>query len=107
MPFEKWKLKGTGEELIERYGADYLLVFYTADPKTGREWPFGDNVKWQWMVNIGGLNITDYVDYEQGRFTPTFAEPTLAILMYDLPLPDFIEQVFVSENEFVKIFKII
>jgi dolichyl-diphosphooligosaccharide--protein glycosyltransferase len=93
--------------IIERYGADYLLVFYTADPETGREWPFGDNVKWQWMVNIGGLNITDYVDYEQGRFTATFAESTLAILMYDLPLPDFIEQVFVSENGFVKIFKII
>jgi dolichyl-diphosphooligosaccharide--protein glycosyltransferase len=92
--------------ILERYGADYILVFYTFDPADGREWGYGDNVKWQWMVNIGGLNITNYIDYEQQRFTINFIESTLATLMYDLDLPEFFEQAFVSKYGFVKIYKI-
>lgn len=93
--------------ILERYGADYILVFYTANPETGQEWPFGDNVKWQWMVNIGGLNITDYIDYDIGQYTMTFIESTLASLMYEINIPEFYEQTFVSKNGFVKIYKVI
>jgi dolichyl-diphosphooligosaccharide--protein glycosyltransferase len=92
--------------ILERYGVDFILVFFTADPDTGQEWQYGDNVKWQWMVNIGGLNITDYIDYEKGQYTMTYVESTLATLMYELEIPDFFEQVFVSENGFVKIYRV-
>jgi dolichyl-diphosphooligosaccharide--protein glycosyltransferase len=90
--------------LLEEYGADYIVVFYTFNPNTQAEWPFGDNVKWSWMVQIPELNITDYID-ETGQPTETFEESTLNRLMTLRPASAF-KLVFASQYNFVLVYKI-
>ena len=92
--------------ILERYGADYVVVFNTFDPNTGQQWPFGDNVKWQWMVQIGELELEDYVNYTAGEYKNGFIDSTLVHLMYNLPTPEF-KQEFVSENGFVLIYSVV
>jgi dolichyl-diphosphooligosaccharide--protein glycosyltransferase len=91
--------------ILERYGADYIVVFNTYDPNTGQQWPFGDNVKWQWMVNIGGLDLDDYVNFTAGVYKDAFLDSTLVHLMYQQPTSEFTEE-FVSENGFVLVYSI-
>jgi dolichyl-diphosphooligosaccharide--protein glycosyltransferase len=91
--------------ILKRYDADYILVFNTYDPNTGQQWPFGDNVKWQWMVNIGGLNMDDYVNFTAGVYNDGFRESTLVHLMYQEPTAEFTQK-YVSENGFVLIYSI-
>ncbi len=92
--------------LLERYDADYILVFFTHEPgDVQRAWPFGDNVKWEWMVRIGGLDPNDYVNYTAGRYKDGYLDSTLVQLMYQFPAEGY-EQVFVSENGFVLIYKL-
>jgi dolichyl-diphosphooligosaccharide--protein glycosyltransferase len=91
--------------ILKRYDADYILVFNTYDPNTGQQWPFGDNVKWQWMVNIGGLNMDDYVNFTAGVYNDGFRESTLVHLMYQQPTAEFTQR-YVSENGFVLIYSI-
>jgi dolichyl-diphosphooligosaccharide--protein glycosyltransferase len=91
--------------ILERYGADYIVVFNTYDPNTGQQWPFGDNVKWQWMVNIGGLDLDDYVNFTAGVYKDAFLESTVVHLMYQQPTPEFTQE-FVSENGFVLVYSI-
>jgi len=93
-------------QLLERYGADYILVFFTHAPgNVQNSWPFGDNVKWQWMVQIGELDINDYVNYTAGVYNQGFMDSTLVNLMYQFPVEGF-EPAFQSENEYVLIYKI-
>ena len=95
-------------EILAKYGADYILVFNTYNPNNPQtEWPYGDNVKWSWMVNIGGLNITDYRDYaNQGQPTETFYNSTIAELMYGGVDTEFFTPVYYSRFGFVKIFEV-
>ena len=85
--------------------SDYVVVFSTFDPNTGQQWPFGDNVKWQWMVNIGELDLNDYVNYTEGVYKEAFLESTLFKLMYNQPTTEFTQE-FVSENGFVLIYSV-
>ena len=93
-------------QLLERYGADYILVFFTHAPgNVQNTWPYGDNVKWQWMVQIGELDINDYVNYTAGVYKDGFIDSTLVQLMYQFPAEGFTQK-FVSENGYVLIYEI-
>jgi dolichyl-diphosphooligosaccharide--protein glycosyltransferase len=91
--------------ILQRYGADYVVVFNTFDPNTGQQWPFGDNVKWQWMVNIGELDLNDYVNYTAQEYKDGFRDSTLVHLMYNIETPEFTQE-FISENGFVLIYSV-
>jgi dolichyl-diphosphooligosaccharide--protein glycosyltransferase len=94
-------------KILERYDADYIVVFVTYNPNDiSQQWPFGDNVKWQWMVEIAGLDINDYVNYTEGVYKDAFIDSTLVKLMYQVPPFDVFEPVFVSEHGFVVVYKI-
>ena len=91
--------------MLEAYDATHIVVFNTFNPgDPQQQWPFGDNVKWSWMVQIGGLNISDYVD-ETGGLTDKYTESVLYKLMYLQPDPEFIP-VFVSQYMFVMVYEI-
>jgi len=92
-------------EILRRYGATHILVFATFNPNNPRQqWPFGDNVKWSWMVQIAGLNLTDY--YSNRGYTERFYDSTLYKLMTMTVDPDHFELVFASEHNFVLIYRI-
>jgi dolichyl-diphosphooligosaccharide--protein glycosyltransferase len=94
-------------KILDQYGADYIVVFVTYNPNNIQsQWPFGDNAKWQWMVNIGGLDLTDYVDYEQGVYKEAYLNSTLVKLMYQIPPFDVFDPVHVSEHGFVVVYEI-
>ncbi len=92
--------------ILDRYGADYVVVFNTFNPDNiQQQWPFGDNVKWQWMVQIGELELDDYVNYTAGRYTDAYIESTLVSLMYQIPTPEFTLK-FASEHGFVLVYSV-
>jgi dolichyl-diphosphooligosaccharide--protein glycosyltransferase len=92
-------------EILKRYGATHIVVFNTFNPNNPRQqWPFGDNVKWSWMVQIAGLNISDY--YRGRRYTAKFYDSTLYKLMIMTADPKHFELVFASEYHFVLVYKV-
>lgn len=92
-------------EILKGYNATHILVYYTFNPSNpSQEWPLGDNGKWYWMVRIGGLNLTDYV--EEGRYTAKFYESTLYNLMKMSADPEHFKLVYKSENGWVLIYEI-
>ena len=92
--------------MLERYGADYILVFFTHAPgNVQNAWPFGDNVKWQWMVQIGELDLNDYVNYTAGVYNEGYMDSTLVSFMYQFPT-EGLEPAFQSENGYVLIYKL-
>lgn len=92
--------------MLERYGADYIVVFFTHAPgNVQNAWPFGDNVKWQWMVQIGELDLNDYVNYTAGVYNQGYMDSTLVSLMYQFPTEGF-KPAFQSENGYVLIYKL-
>ena len=92
--------------LLERYGADYIVVFFTHEPgNVQRTWPFGDNVKWEWMVRIGELDPNDYVNYTAGVYKDGYINSTLVSLMYQFPTEGF-KPAFQSENGYVLIYEL-
>jgi hypothetical protein len=92
--------------LLERYGADYIVVFFTHEPgNVQRTWPFGDNVKWEWMVRIGELDPNDYVNYTAGVYKGGYINSTLVKLMYQFPAEGF-KPAFQSENGYVLIYEL-
>ncbi len=92
--------------LLERYGADYIVVFFTHEPGNVQStWPFGDNVKWQWMVQIGELDLNNYVNYTAGVYKDGFINSTLVSLMYQFPTEGF-KPAFQSENGYVLIYEL-
>jgi dolichyl-diphosphooligosaccharide--protein glycosyltransferase len=95
-------------EILKMYDADYILVFYVFDPEDpGRTLSVGDDVKWSWMVQIGGLNITDYRDPENYNMpTQTFYNSTIAKLMYGGWDTQYFTKAYFSPSEYVRIFKI-
>lgn len=91
--------------MLEAYNATHIVVFNTYNPgNPEQQWPFGDNAKWSWMVQIGGLNVSDYID-STGSFTDKFKESVLFKLMYLQPDPEF-KPVFVSEYAFVMVYEL-
>ena len=94
-------------KILRKYGVDYMVVFVTYNPENiNIQWPFGDNVKWQWMVKIGGLDLEDYVNYTVGQYKDAYLESTLVKLMYQVPPFDVFEPVYVSEHGFVLVYKV-
>ncbi len=96
-------------KLLEKYEADYILVFATYNPNNPeQEWPWGDNAKWPQMVLIGGFNMSDYMDYSQypAKETPLFYESTIARLMYMIPDQQYFTLAHRSPNGYVLIYKI-
>jgi dolichyl-diphosphooligosaccharide--protein glycosyltransferase len=94
-------------KILERYGADYIVVFFSHDPSdTNNQWPFGDNVKWQWMVQIAGLDLDNYVNFTAGKYQQGYLESTLVKLMYQISPFDVYEPVYISEHGFVVVYKI-
>ena len=92
--------------LLERYEADYIVVFFTHEPGNVQStWPFGDNVKWQWMVQIGELDLNNYVNYTAGVYKDGFINSTLVSLMYQFPTEGF-KPAFQSENGYVLIYEL-
>ncbi len=92
--------------LLEAYDATHIVVFNTFNPNNpDTQWPFGDNVKWSWMVQIGGLNISDYIDMTNGETKAKFEESTLNSLMNLRPDPAF-ELAFASEFRFVLVYEL-
>ena len=96
--------------LFQKYNATHVLVFVTYNPNNWQEsWPFGDNVKWQWMVRIGGFNESDYITIDQqGRasFTENYFNSTLFGLMYGIVDTPYLKPAFASRYGFVKIYSI-
>ncbi len=94
-------------KLLEKYDVDYIVVFVTYDPNNiQNQWPFGDNVKWQWMVQIAGLDLDDYLNQTSRSYGDAYMASTLVKLMYQLSPFDVFEPVYVSEHGYVKIYKI-
>jgi asparagine N-glycosylation enzyme membrane subunit Stt3 len=94
-------------KILERYGADYIVVFVTYNPNNiNNQWPFGDNVKWQWMVQIAGLDLNDYVNETARTYNDAYIESTLVKLMYQIPPFNVFEPKYISEHGFVVIYKI-
>ena len=92
--------------LLEAYDATHIVVFNTFNPNNPEtQWPFGDNVKWSWMVQIGGLELSDYIDTTNGELTARFEESTLNRLMNLMPDPGF-ELAFASQFGFVLVYEI-
>ncbi|RLG94966.1 hypothetical protein DRO27_04205 [Candidatus Bathyarchaeota archaeon] len=92
--------------LLEAYDATHIVVFNTFNPNNpDTQWPFGDNVKWSWMVQIGELKLTDYIDTSTGELTARFEESTLNRLMSLRPDPGF-ELAFASQFRFVLVYEL-
>jgi dolichyl-diphosphooligosaccharide--protein glycosyltransferase len=96
--------------LFKKYNATHVLVFVTYNPNNWQEsWPFGDNVKWQWMVRIGGFNESDFVSIDQqgqASFTENYFNSTLFGLMYGIVDAPYLRPAFASRYGFVKIYSI-
>ena len=91
--------------ILKSYGATHVVVFYSFNPSNPQtQWPFGDNVKWSWMVQIGKLNITDYYD-ESGNILEKFYESNLYKLMTGQPDSAF-ELVYVSDYSYVLVYRV-
>ncbi|MFQ6053872.1 MAG: hypothetical protein ACE5OO_06580, partial [Candidatus Bathyarchaeia archaeon] len=91
--------------ILKGFGATHILVFNTFNPNNPeQQWPFGDNVKWLAMVQIAGLNESDY--FSGGRYTEKFMETTLYRLMHMQADPEHFRLVFSSQYNFVLVYEI-
>jgi dolichyl-diphosphooligosaccharide--protein glycosyltransferase len=89
-------------KILQRYDAEYILVFIAYNPASftpwggtntwppigpDRMWPLADNVKWEPMAQIAGLNISDYIEYSsiyrETLWTEKFKETTIYNLMFE------------------------
>ena len=96
-------------QLLEQYGADYIIVFRTFNPNNPTsEWGLGDEGKWPQMVLIGGFNITDFIDYSKypAQETARFYSSTIAKLMYHAANPSYFTLAYSSPNGYVLVYKI-
>lgn len=92
--------------MLERYGADYVVVFSSYSDYYGQTLYAGDEVKWQWMVQIAGLDIDDYVNYTAGVYNDGFLQSTLYKLMFKVDTGGLFELAYKSENGFVLIYEV-
>jgi len=95
-------------KILEKYGADYIVVFVTFNPNNPQEeWGYGDNAKWRWMVNIGGFNESDYIDFQTGQYKDKYYETTIYNLMYRKANSDYFKLAFASDYNYVLVYKIV
>ncbi len=92
--------------ILEKYDADYVVVFSSYSEQYGQSLYAGDEVKWQWMVQIAGLDINDYVNYTAGVYKEAYVESTLFNLMYGGDTDGIFSLEYTSENNFVRIYSI-
>lgn len=91
--------------ILERYNATHIVVFNTFNPgEPTQEWPWGDNVKWSWMAQIAGLNVSDYVSGNQ--YSEKFGETTIYRLMNMQADPAHFKLAFSSEYLFVLVYEL-
>ncbi|MBN2335126.1 hypothetical protein JXL21_06160 [Candidatus Bathyarchaeota archaeon] len=95
-------------KMLERYGADYIVVFYAFNPNDPTQsLQAGDDVKWSWMVQIGKLDLNEYRDMDNyGQPTEKFFESTLANLIQRTADPQYFTKAHESGNGFVVVYKI-
>jgi dolichyl-diphosphooligosaccharide--protein glycosyltransferase len=96
-------------KILEKYGADYIVVFTTFNPNDPTsEWPWGDNAKWPQMVLIGGFNMSDFVNYSSypQQYTEKYYNSTIANLMGGTPNTQYFSLAYRSTNGYVLIYKI-
>lgn len=97
-------------EILKSLDVTHVLTYATLNPNNlEEEWPYGLNVKWSWMVQIGGLNMSDYIDpatysNKLGQ-TEVGRQSVFYRLMMNTPDPPFIP-VFASDFGFVKVFEV-
>ena len=113
-------------KIFKELGVTHVVVYEAFDPETGfllhgRGW--GDFAKSYWMINIAGLNVSDYLVYQKQQRTylplgPKAANATLYRLIFNtrssqwtswginIPKPENFELVFSSSNGYVFIYKV-
>jgi dolichyl-diphosphooligosaccharide--protein glycosyltransferase len=92
--------------ILEDYNATHIVVFQVGyDPEQPYEFPGSYNGIWGRMVEIAGLNITDYRDMSANAYTEKFKQCTMARLMGLQPPPGF-NLVYNSEYAFVLVYEI-
>jgi dolichyl-diphosphooligosaccharide--protein glycosyltransferase len=97
-------------EIIESLDVTHVLTYATLNPNNpDEEWPYGLNVKWSWMVQIGGLNMSNYINPDTysnklGQ-TEVGRQSVFYRLMMNTPDPPFIP-VYVSDFGFVRVFEV-
>jgi len=93
-------------QILKKYNATHIVVFNTFNPQNpSQQWPFGDNVKWSWMAQIAGLNVSDYISGQ--TYSEMFLETTLYNLMNMRADSSRFNLVFSSENRFVLVYKVV
>jgi len=92
--------------ILRKYSATHIVVFNTFNPNNpSQQWPFGDNVKWSWMAQIAGLNVSDYITEQD--YSEKYLETTLYNLMNMRADSSLFKLVFASENRFVLVYRIV
>ena len=90
--------------LLKRYNATHIVVFNAVNPNNPEQAiGHGDNTKWTWMVQIPGLNLTDY--YDDNGPTAKYRESTLYRLMNRTPDTAF-RLAYASQFNFVLVYEI-
>jgi dolichyl-diphosphooligosaccharide--protein glycosyltransferase len=92
--------------ILKEYNATHIVVFQVGyDPEAPYEFPGSYNGIWGRMVEIAGLNMTDYRDASTNTYTEKFKQSTMARLMGIQPPPGF-NIVYNSEYAFVLVYEI-
>jgi dolichyl-diphosphooligosaccharide--protein glycosyltransferase len=103
-------------EILDSFNASYVVVFSTLRQGIA----YGDEVKWTWMAQIGGLNsdaITDTYLKEQTGFPFPNRDCVLTKLIfygtgyysvaeYDVSPPEHFKLVFSSSNQMVFVYQV-
>ena len=96
--------------IMQKYDVDYVVVFFSYNPNTGEEWPFGDNAKWPQMALITGLDVNSYYTYNatsgQYQYSQKFAQTTIYELMTGNIDENHYELAYESELGWVLIYKV-
>ncbi|MCX6642684.1 MAG: glycosyltransferase family 39 protein [Candidatus Bathyarchaeota archaeon] len=101
--------------LLNKFGADYILVFNTFNPNDPTQaWPYGLNARWVPMAEIAGIDVQPFVGQDaQGNYgyTNKFWNTTFAKLSYSSSNPlkgpnSHFKIAFESNYKWVLIYKI-
>jgi len=91
--------------ILRKYNATHIVVFNAVNPSNPEQAiGHGDNVKWSWMVQIGDMELSDYID-ENGNPTDKYDKSTLYRLMTRNPDTAF-KLAFASQYNFVLVYKV-
>jgi hypothetical protein len=83
------------------------VVFYAFNPNNFyQSLRVGDDVKWSWMVQIGRLDLNEYLNTTTGEYKDKYFDSTIARLMYRIADNQYFESVYTSSNGYVMVYKI-